>query len=155
MLRNSSSAELCAEKLTWPSRWCGYSIGTIVDVLGRLTRVDVTRTFPKTIPIYGLYAVSTTRTADCGIFFDTDSGHTIRLNIFYMYWGYIDGGSGYTGVSSSWRSMGNNRYITFFDDSRSNPYVDKYVNFNRIAGNSPANYKTGYVFALVDSRDMS
>ena len=51
--------------------------------------------------------------------------------------------------------MGNNRYITFFDDSRSNPYVDKYVNFNRIAGNSPANYKTGYVFALVDSRDMS
>lgn len=117
--------------------------------------MDVTRTFPTTIPIYGLYAVSTTRTADCGIFFDTDSGHTIRLNIFYMYWGYIDGGSGYASVSNSWRSMGNSRYITFFDDSRSNPYVDKYVNFNRIAGNSPANYKTGYVFALVDSRDMS
>ena len=131
------------------------SIGTIIDVLGRLTRVDVTRTFPTTIPIYGLYVVNTTRTADCGIFFNSDSGHTIRLNVYYMYWGYIDGGSGYTGVSSSWRSMGNSRYITFFDDSRSNPYVDKYVNFNRIGGNSPANYKTGYVFALVDSRDMS
>ena len=72
-----------------------------------------------------------------------------------MYWGYIDGGSGYAPVSNSWRSMGNSRYITFFDDSRSNPYVDTYVNFNRIAGNSPANYKTGYVFALIDSRDMS
>lgn len=131
------------------------SIGTIIDMLGRLTRVDITRTFPTTIPIYGLYAVNTTRTADCYIVFDSDSGHIIRLNMYYMYWGYIDGGSGYTGVSSSWRSMGNSRYITFFDDSRSNPYVDKYVNFNRITGNSPANYKTGYVFALIDSRDMS
>lgn len=103
--------------------------------------------------IYGLYAVSTTRTADCYIYFDTDSGHSIRLNVFHMYWGYIDGGNGYSSVSS-WRSMGNNRYITFFDDSRSNPYVNKYVNFNKIAGNTPANYKTGYVFALVDSRDL-
>ena len=72
-----------------------------------------------------------------------------------MYWGYQDGSSGYSGVSSAWRSMGNNRYITFFDDTRSNPYVDVYVNFNVINGSRPANYKTGYLFALVDSRDMS
>ena len=51
--------------------------------------------------------------------------------------------------------MGNSRYLTFFDDSRSNPYVDKYVNFTVINGSRPENYKTGYVFALVDSRDMS
>ena len=71
-----------------------------------------------------------------------------------MYWGYIDGGSGYTSITT-WRSIGNNRYLTFFDDSRSNPYVDKYVNFTSINGYRPGEYKTGYLFALVDSRDMS
>ena len=71
--------------------------------------------------------------------------------MWYMYWGYVDGSGAYDYISR-WHSMGNNRYITFFDDTCSNPYVDVYVNFNRISGN---NYKTGYAFALVDSRDIS
>lgn len=130
-------------------------IGTIVDVLGHLNIVDITSSFPTTVPIYGLVAVNMTRTAECYVNFKTDSNHTLRLNIYYMYWGYQDGGSGYVSVSSSWRSMENNRYLTFFDDSRSNPYVDTYVNFTIINGSRPANYKTGYLFALVDSRDIS
>ena len=117
--------------------------------------MDVTSTFPATVPIYGLVVGNTTRTAECYVNFKTDSGHTLRLNVYYMYWGYPDGNNGYNGISSIWRSMGNSRYLTFFDDSRSNPYVDKYVNFTVINGSRPENYKTGYVFALVDSRDMS
>ena len=70
-----------------------------------------------------------------------------------MYWGYIDGGNGY-GSITTWRAIGNSRYITFFDDSCSNPYVDIFVNFTYINGYSPSGYKTGYLFALVDSRDM-
>lgn len=129
------------------------SIGTIVDVLGHLNIVDVTKTFPTSVPIYGLVGVNTLHTADCIVYFTTDTSHTIQLRIYNMYWGYIDGGSSYNNISI-WRSMGNNRYITFFDDIRSNPYVDVYVNFQQIAGYRPAGYKTGYLFALVDSRDM-
>ena len=125
-----------------------------MDVLGHLVIVDITRTFQTTVPIYGLIAVYTTRTADCYVNFKTDLEHTIRLNIFNMYWGYINGGSGYSSITA-WRSIGNNRYLTFFDDSRSNPYVDKYVNFTVVNGYRPGDYKIGYLFALVDSRDMS
>lgn len=71
-----------------------------------------------------------------------------------MYWGYHDNTSGYQYVTN-WRSIGNNKYLTFFDDAQSNPYVDVYVKFQQVAGYRPANYKTGYVFALIDSRDMS
>ena len=122
--------------------------------MGHLKIVDITSSFPTAVHIYGLVVVNTLHTADCYVNFKTDTNHTIRLYMYYMYWGYIDGGNGY-GYITTWRAIGNSRYITFFDDSRSNPYVDKYVNFNRIAGNSPQNYKTGYVFALVDSRDIS
>ena len=128
-------------------------IGTIVDVLGHLVIVDITRTFQTTVPIYGLIAVYKTRTADCYVNFKTDLEHTIRLNIFNMYWGYINGGSGYNSITA-WRSIGNNRYLTFFDDSRSNPYVDKYVNFTVVNGYRPGDYKIGYLFALVDSRSL-
>ena len=72
-----------------------------------------------------------------------------------MFWGYVDGTNGYNSVSSNWRSMGDGKYITFFDDSYSIRYTDVYVNFTSINGYRPANYKTGYLFALVDSRDMS
>ena len=130
------------------------SIGTIIEILGHLKIVDVTSTFPATLPIYGLIVENTTRTAECFANFKSDTGHTLRLNIYNMYWGYIDGGNGYSYVST-WRAIGNNRYISFFDDSRSNPYVDIFVNFTGINGYRPANYKTGYLFALVDSRDMS
>lgn len=129
-------------------------IGTIIDVLGLMNIVDVTRTFPTTVPIYGLIVENTTRTADCFANFKSDTEHTLKLNMFNMYWGYVDGNNGYTSVST-WRSIRENRYITFFDDNRSNPYVDVYVNFTEINGYRPGNYKTGYLFALVDSRDMS
>jgi len=129
------------------------SIGTIVNVLGHLKIVDVTRTFPTTVPIYGLIAVYTIKTADCSVVFNTDTSHTIRLFMWNMYWGYIDGGGSYR-VITTWRSIGDNKYLTFFDDSRSNPYVDVYVNFSTINGYQPQNYKTGYVFALVDSRNL-
>ena len=74
--------------------------------------------------------------------------------MYNLYWGYIDGGGGYVYLTT-WRSIGNNRYLTFFDDSLSNPYVDVYVNFTTINGYRPSGYKTGYLFALVDSRDIS
>ena len=50
--------------------------------------------------------------------------------------------------------MGNQRYMTFFDDSRSNAYVDVYVTFASIGGYRPNNYTTGRLWALVDSSDM-
>lgn len=137
-----------------PSRWSGNPIGTIIDVLGHLNIVDVTRTFPTTVPIYGLIVENTTRTADCYANFKSDTEHTLRLNMYNMYWGYVDGGNSYNYVTT-WRAIGNNRYISFFDDSRSNPYVDIFVNFTGINGYRPSGYKTGYLFALVDSRDIS
>ena len=71
-----------------------------------------------------------------------------------MRWGYHDGTNGYLQINTL-MNTGNNRYLTLFNDAQSSPYVDVYVNFKNIDGYRPANYKTGYVFALVDSRDMS
>ena len=129
-------------------------IGTIIEVLEHLNIVDVTRTFPTGVPIYGLVVFYEIRTADCSANFKTDANHTLRLNIYNMYWGYVDGTNAYNSVSSNWRRMGGGKYITFFDDSYSILYTDVYVNFTSINGYRPADYKTGYLFALVDSRDM-
>lgn len=134
---------------------CSRSIGTIVDVLGHLTIVSVTSSFSKNIPIYGLRVTYTLNTADCFTNFFYDSTHYIRLYVYYMRWGYVNGGSSYNGVETVWRNIGNNMYLTFFDDSMSVRYVNKTVKFKGIDGYRPANYKAGYIYALVDSRDMS
>ena len=126
-----------------------HSIGTIVDVLGHLVIVDVTKTFRTSVPIYGLIAINQTRTSDTSIYLYSDTGQTLRLYVYYMYYSYING---WDTIKNSWQSIGNNRYLSFFKDRFSDAYVDRYVNFKEITGN---NYKTGYVFALVDSRDMS
>lgn len=125
------------------------SIGTIVDVLGHLVIVDVTKTFPTSVPIYGLIAVNQIRTSDTSIYLYSDTGQTLRLYVYYMYYSYING---WDTIKNLWQSIGNNRYLSFFKDRYSDAYVDRYVNFKEITGN---NYNPGYVFALVDSRDMS
>ena len=125
-----------------------------MDVLGHLTIVGITRTFPTTVPIYGLIAVNTSKTSDCFVNFKSDSNHTLRFYTYYLYWGYQDGSSGYDYITR-WRSIGSNRYLTFFDDNTSNPWVDVYVNFTTINGYRPSDYKTGYLYSLVDSRDIS
>lgn len=86
--------------------------------------------------------------------FNTDSGHTLQIYFYYMRWAYPDGASSYASISTVWRSMGGQRYMTFFDDSRSNAYVDVYVTFASIGGYKPNNYTTGRLWALVDSSDM-
>ena len=101
------------------------------------------------MPIYGLIATNQTRTSDTSIYLYSDTGQTLRLYVYYMYYSYING---WDTIKNSWQSIGNNRYLSFFKDRYSDAYVDRYVNFKEITGN---NYKTGYVFALVDSRDMS
>ncbi len=52
MLRNSSSAELCAEKLTWPSRWRGYSIGTTFSSNSDITTFDELKYFTNVKTLY-------------------------------------------------------------------------------------------------------
>ena len=126
-----------------------------MDVLGHLTFVSVSSSFSKNIPIYGLRVTYTLRTADCFVNFFYDETHYIRLNMYYLRWGYVNGANSFNGVESIWRKIESNMYLTFFDDSISTRYVNKTVKFKGIDGYKPSDYKTGYLFALVDSRDIS
>ena len=117
--------------------------------------MSVNSSFPTTIPIYGLRVTNTYNTADCFVNFYYDTTHYLRLYIYYMRWGYANGSNSYQQVNSTWRNVGNNRYLTFFDDIASTPYVNTSVKFKGIDGYRPANYKTGYLYALVNVDDIT
>ena len=123
------------------------------SVLSRLKFVTLTRTFSTTIPIYGLrYSYPGRNLGDCSVRFNTDTGHTIQVYCYYSRCWYVDG-NGYSDLFSLWINLGSNKYLSFFSDSVSNPYVSAHVTFDNVIGYRPSEYD-GRISALVDSNDI-
>ena len=117
-----------------------------VDILNFSQRklVTLTTNFSKTTPIYGIeFNTSNTKKADCYVNFDFNENHYIRIYLYHGYYGYVDGGSGYTGISSEWRRLvGTNKYMALLPNvSRFSTYMTlPYVTFRSINGYKPEGY---------------
>ena len=106
--------------------------------------VTLTSNFSTTTPIYGIeYNTSNVRKADCFVNFNTDTGHYLGVYLWYGYYGYLDGGSGYSGITSEWRRLtGTTKYVALLPNvSRFSTYMTlPYVTFRSITGYKPENY---------------
>ena len=86
--------------------------------------ITLTSSFPVTTPIYGIeYDSSKTHKADTFVSFDTDLNHTIRVYLWYGYYGYPDGRNTYqviydngSVVGKFHNKLGTTLWTTFLDD---------------------------------------
>lgn len=137
------------------------------DIISKLKFVDITRTFPTNIKIYGLSTPSTTKTSDSYVnFYCDETTNYIKLYMWYKYWGYYNGSGGYGYVAIwndfphwiNYNGVTTDMYYNFFntsiDDSTSKQYINKYVYFRNIDGYQPQNFKVGSVRALVNEDDL-
>ena len=144
--------------ITYQQARAATAIANFADILGDLVYASITASFSTTVNIYGLKIKYKQKTADSPfINFATDTSHILKLNVYYMYYGYDSqetSGGGYIYVTNFPYNLGDNYYLTFFNDSYSSSRVNTYVNFTTINGYRPQSYVAGYVFAIINKNDI-
>ena len=123
--------------------------------------ITLTSSFPVTTPIYGIeYDSSKTRKADCSAMFDTDTGHTMRIYLWYGYYGYVDGSNSYGYIYDSNNNPGkfHNKpgttfWTTFFDAPMLSSIINNYVTFNSFNGYRPGQYTNCPIRIIIDEDD--
>ena len=143
--------------ITYQQAHSATAIKNFADIIGNLIYMPIIANFSTSIHIYGLKAKYKTRTADSPfINFLTDTNHILSLNVYHMYYGYdtSDGSSGYIYLTTFPYNLGDDNYLTFFNDSYSSSRVNTYVTFTSINGYHANLYVPGYVFALVNKNDI-
>lgn len=163
--REKTESDVVGTKTVTTNIMVGTKVSDVQETLGnkalilhKLRFIYFTSSFDKTIPIYGIKSYNLTKKVDCYLNFNSDNGSDyLRLNVFYQRWGYLNGGTGYSGVTENpngWYKSINGTYVTLFKDYRSNGKISQYVTFRSINGYKPANWRSGLDEILVSIDDV-